>query len=76
MTIKVNIERANVGDKNEQLFMKVGVTVWLLGAGQGGSPCVTKDQSIELFYDRRKEQRRSRDGKALPYWTEQAVNGG
>ena len=77
MTIKVDIKHVEVGgDKDKQLFIEVGGTVWVLEAGSGCSPCVTKDRSIMLFFDRRKDQRRTRDGKALPYWTEQAFNGG
>ena len=77
MTIKVDIKHVEVGgDKDKQLFIEVGGTVWILGAGAGCSPCVTKDHSIRLFYDRRQVQRRSRDGTALPYWTEQFANGG
>lgn len=74
MTIKVNIEHVVVGgDTDKQLFMQVGGTVWRLEAGQGCSPLVTKDQDIWLFYDRRKASRRSSNGTALPYWTEQSA---
>jgi hypothetical protein len=77
MTIKVDIKHVEVGgDKDKQLFIEIGGKVWILEAGAGCSPRVTKDQSIRLFYDRRTDQRRERGGNALHYWTERAFNGG